>query len=402
MRTRDGEENMDRYSAPIVDSDAVKEFVNLVQKFTFDQGSQPVSRALTHFTFWAGAGFSKSWDHSAPVGSKLFNLKEKIVEEFVDPLVLARVFGIDSSDGVSPSQFRQIVYQTNMYERYPDIRPRYFDEQNIELLKSALRLAILRRYQDITELNYFDSDAGKFPWKDSTPSQRNIIDLFQYLFQQIDGSQPQVEGIRTHFVTTNYDFVIETILDSVLGFDDSLFLYTYRGFTPARIMGQANIRPLHEHWLAGHLLKVNGGFEIYRDGVGYILDYGEREKAEMLARSPVLMLPSREQDYRDPYFQDIFPKTVRLLRETKVLILVGYSLPKDDALIRFILRQFSEEPEDGRGKWIFYIGPESNEDKRKAISRVFPEVEDMEVYIPRLCMFEGKFEEFAKKCMKCK
>ena len=167
-------------------------------------------------------------------------------------------------------------------------------------------------------------------------------------------------------------------------------------------MGQANIRPLHEHWLAGHLLKVNGGFEIYRDGVGYILDYGEREKAEMLARSPVLMLPSREQDYRDPYFQDIFPKTVRLLRETKVLILVGYSLPKDDALIRFILRQFSEEPEDGRGKWIFYIGPESNEDKRKAISRVFPEVEDMEVYIPRLCMFEGKFEEFAKKCMKCK
>ena len=393
---------MDRHSMRIVDSDAVEQFRKLVEKYTFDQGPRPVSRALTNFTFWAGAGFSKSWDHSAPVGSKLFNLKAKVIEEFVDTLVLARVFGIDSINGISSAQLRQIVYQMDMYQRYPDIRPRYFDEQNISLFKSALRSAVLRRYQDITGLNYFDHKCSKFPWKDPTASQRNIIDLFGYLLEQIDGSQPQVEGIRTHFVTTNYDFVIETILDNVLGHDDSLFLYTYRGITPDRIMGRPNIKPFHQHWLAWSLLKINGGFEIFRDGDGYVLDYGERVKEEMLARPPVLMLPSREQDYSDPYFCAVFPKVIRLLRETRVLILVGYSLPRDDALLRFILRQFSEEPEDGRGKWIFYIGPESNEDKRKAISSVFPEVEDMEIHIPTVCMFEGKFEEFAAQCMKLK
>ena len=85
-----------------------------------------------------------------------------------------------------------------------------------------------------------------------------------------------------------------------------------------------------------------------------------------------------------------------------MLILVGYSLPKDDALIRFILRQFAEEPEDGRGKWIFYIGPESNEDKFKTISTVFPTIENLGIHTPTLCLFEGKFEKFATKCMKFK
>ena len=385
-----------------VDADAAKQFIKLVQDYKFDQGPSPESRLLTHFTFWAGAGFSKSWDRHAPVGSKLFKIKSKIIEKIVDPLFLARVFGFDSSDGISPAQLRQIVYQTDMYERYPDIRPRYLDEQNIHLFRNGLRTAVLKRYQEIVDLNYFDLEQGKFPCINPTDSQISIVKFFEFLFEQIDGSQPQVEGIRTHFVTTNYDFVIETILDNALGYDDSLFLYTYRGFTPTRIEGQANIRPFHQHWLANHLLKVNGGFEIFRDSDGYALDYIDRGKTVLFSSSPVLMLPSRDQDYTDPYFRAVFPKAIRLLRDTKVLVLVGYSFPKDDALIRFILKQFAEEPEDGRGKYIFYIGPEPNEDKSRAISKVFPEVEDMEIYSPALYMFEGGFAEFASKCMKSK
>ena len=73
-----------------------------------------------------------------------------------------------------------------------------------------------------------------------------------------------LEGIRTHFVTTNYDFVIETIIDNVLDPQRrfSLFLYTYRGLTPSRVVNQPNRTAVHEHWLAWHLLKINGG---YRD-----------------------------------------------------------------------------------------------------------------------------------------
>src|SRR5690606_37486329 len=131
-----------------------------------------------------------------------------------------------------------------------------------------------------------------------------------------------------HFVTTNYDYVIETILDNALGEDDTHFLYTYRGFTPNLVVGQPNIAPVHDHWLAQHLLKINGGFEILRHGDRYTLDYSDRSPAVVADDPPILMLASREQDYSDPYFKAIFPKVVRLMRDTTVLVIVGYSLPQ--------------------------------------------------------------------------
>ena len=40
------------------------------------------------------------------------------------------------------------------------------------------------------------------------------------------------------------------------------------------------------------------------------------------------MLASREQDYTDPYFRMISPKAVRLLRDSRVLILVSLHPPR--------------------------------------------------------------------------
>jgi hypothetical protein len=291
----------------------------LVNAFSYQQGPRPESRDLTNFTFWAGAGFSKSWDPKAPIGSELFTLTSKVIERVADTSALQRMFGLESFDEIAPEQLRQIVYQTNMYERYPDVRSRYVDEQNLRMFRAALRAAVVDRYDQITNLNYFDPAAQKFPLNNSTPEQRNMIKFFRHLFYRLDGSQPLVEGIRTHFVTTNYDYVIETILDNIIGPDDSLFLYTYRGFTPAEVVNQPNIMPVHKHWLVWHLLKINGGFEILRRGDDYVLDYDHRDAGSILCDPPVLMLPSREQDYSDPYFRMIFPKVVRLLRETTVL-----------------------------------------------------------------------------------
>ena len=136
--------------------------------------------------------------------------------------------------------------------------------------------------------------------------------------------------------------------------------------------GQDNISPVHEHWLVQHPLKINGGFEVLRRGDGYEFDYSHRTPEAVTQDPPVLMLASREQDYTDPYFQTVFPKVVRLMHETTVLIIVGYSLPEDNALIRFFLRQFAEEPEDGRNKTIYYIGPGTDLEKRSVVQEVFP------------------------------
>lgn len=369
--------------------------MELVKHYTYRQGPNPESVDLTNFTFWAGAGFSKSWDAQAPVGSELFTLKQKSLEGVLDLSALDRLLGLGGD--LSPEDLRQLVYQLDMYEKYPDVCSRYIDVQNIQIIRAGLRAAVMKRYEDIATINYRDEVTNKFPLSSPTTSQRDILAFFDYLRRCSDGSNFFAEGIRVHFATTNYDYVIETILDNIVGADDSLYLYTYRGFTPAQIVNFEPRIVTHQHWLVDHLLKLNGGFEILRSGDRYTLNYGKRTRDEMIEQPPVLMLASREQDYTDPYFRTIFPKAVRLMRDSRVLILVGYSLPDDDALMRFIIRQFAEEPEDGKGKVIFYIDRLDRQTKLERLKSVFPSIESYE--IPRVFTFEGSFADFAAECL---
>lgn len=274
-------------------SDAARVFMKLVTHFTYQQGPQPQPKGLTKFTFFAGAGFSKSWDPKAPTGSELFTIKSDVIEQVAHVGALARMFGLHAFDGITPDQLRQIIYQIDMQERYPDVRSRYVDEQNIRMFRGALRAAVLDRYEKIASLNYFDVAIGKFPLNSPTDQQQKILSFFRHLRSRMDGSQGSVEGIRTHFITTNYDFVIETILDNVIEPDDSLFLYNYRGFTPKKIINESNIAPVHEHWLVQHVLKINGGFEILRRGEDYVLDYSMRSPAQVISEPPILMLGAR-------------------------------------------------------------------------------------------------------------
>lgn len=374
-----------------------RNFMQQAAQFGYQEGPQMQSVDLTNFTFFAGAGFSKSWDNNAPVGSDLFTLNTHVIETIADVGALSRMFGITGLSEITPEQLRQIVYQIDMYERYPDVRPRYVDMQNIDMFRGALRAAVVDRYDSLADLNYFDADQNKFLVSDPSQAQHDIVSFFRELQDRVDGSQGPAEGLRTHFITTNYDYVIETILDNVVAPDDSLFLYTYRGVTPRRIAGQDNISPVHEHWLVQHLLKINGGFEVLRRGDGYEFDYSQRTPEAVTQDPPVLMLASREQDYTDPYFQTIFPKVVRLMRETTVLVIVGYSLPEDDALIRFFLRQFAEEPEDGRNKTIYYIGPGTDLEKRSVVQEVFPWLDQPNA--PTLFTYNAGFDCFAAECL---
>lgn len=376
--------------------EAAKAFMELIEAHRYQKARPHGFVPLTNITVWAGAGFSKSWTAKAPDATQLFTLDADALESVADLGVLSRLFGVQDSS-VTPEQLRQVVYQLDMYERYPEICPRYIDAQNLNIMRGGIRAAVLRKYDSISKLNYFDNMLNKFPLTNEDTHQTKIIDFFKFIHRCATGWNGIAEGIRCHFLTTNYDFVIETILDHVLNLDDSLFNYTYRGFTPSSIARFQNPMPTHEHWLSWHLIKLNGGFEILADRSRYRLDYNKRNEDQIINQPPILMLPSREQDYSDPYFRTIFPKSVRLMRETKVLLLVGYSLPEDDALMRFILRQFAEEPEDGFGKAIFYVDLLSKDEKVKRLQSIFPSIAKIEM--PKIFTFEGSFANFAKECV---
>lgn len=373
---------------------AIDTFVEIVNSLTYKDGTNAPTTPLRNLTFWVGAGFSKAWNPKFPTSAELFRICGREANKIANPGALWRTFGVDIFEGLDFDSVRALVYQLDMQARYPDVRSRYVDDQNIKAIRSALAAALVAKFVDLTGMQPFDREAGKFRIADPTLEQSEIVRFFNDLEHRDDGSQDTVEGLRTHFISTNYDNVIETILDNVIGEDDSTFIYGYRGVTPVEIEGIAPAQVMHDHWLVRQLIKINGGFEILRHGDGFVFNYENRTPSEIAANPPVVMLPSREQDYSDSYFHAVFPKAVRLLRDTTVLVIVGYSLPDDDALMRFILRQFAEEPEDGRDKIVFYVDPSDASTKRGKLNTVFPLREGK---YPKLVPFNGTFNEFVRQ-----
>jgi hypothetical protein len=77
--------------------------MRLVARHRFDQGPDPRPRTLTNLTFWAGAGFSKSWNDTAPTGAELFSISRNELKRTTDPFALARLRGVDEDDYPTPS-----------------------------------------------------------------------------------------------------------------------------------------------------------------------------------------------------------------------------------------------------------------------------------------------------------
>ena len=159
----------------------------------------------------------------------------------------------------------------------------------------------------------------------------------------------------------------------MLGEDDTHLIYAYRGFTPKTTNKVKTPITVHRHYLVQNLIKLNGGFEIFGlDEKGFSVDYTKKSNSDYVGKAPTLILPNREQDYTGKYFQTIFPKAVRTLQETKILVIVGYSIPEEDALIRLLLRQFAEENVDGTEKVIFFIDLMDQKTQIQKLQMFFP------------------------------
>lgn len=351
--------------------DSPKYFSELIKKYAHTRARRA---PLYNITFFLGAGFSKSWDRRCPVENELFCIPHDDstrAQTHID--VFLQSLNYDTPLEISPALFKDIVYHLNMYKKYPAIRPRYIDDENIQLIENELSLLILEKFKTVIPLNYLDEAKRKvvIPYE-LNDVQRNMIAFFNLLLRRNKGDSHDGLGIRQNFITTNYDTIVEAIYDQLLGPDDSVFLYAYRGITPRSIAGIPNPALIHNHHLVFNLLKLNGGFEIIQHSDGYHFDYRRRGNEVSSHEAPLLVFPSLAQDYSHHYFQCIFPKAVRLMQESKILIIVGYSMPDEDALLRFLIRQFAEDISDAQGKHIFYVSTTSEQDQIDKLKLVFP------------------------------
>ena len=348
---------------------------------------------LVNVTFFLGAGFSKSWDQRYPLGEELFLVPE---DQRPDLLYVERAANFSVSSVRAPLTFgdiKQLVYTLDMYEKYPALHSRYVDCGSVRMAINQLRSYFASRLQQLVadEWQWMDPNIDQFaqmlPY---TEEQLEIVRFFSKMFSRIDGSMGSMQGVRFNFITTNYDWLVERLIDASMDEDDSVFHYLYRGVTPELLCGEKPRVTAFSHRLVFNLLKLNGGLEIFRQDGRYVFDYRKRDAEEYTASPPILMLPSREQGYTDPYFLAIFPKAIRLLQESSILVVVGYSIPEDDALLRFIIRHFCEDEADSYEKKFFYIDVSGRQKQRNRLTGIFPFLEKH-----RVLTYSGSFSEWA-------
>ncbi len=341
--------------------DAVTAFRDLVTRYSYKERGQDL---LTNITFFVGAGFSKSWDRTSPTGNELFTFTRDFLEESATEIEVDELLtqpGYPTLEDTAPAKFKELVYNVSMQLKYPGIRTRYMDESSLTTVLNEIKALVLKRFEEITTIPYYDEARGCFPLPAQlTAEQQHILDFYAWLWSQKTGTGGVPRGIHFDFLSTNYDYLVEVILDNIVT-GERMFRNTYRGVTPVAVCGQRNKNVVQDYWSVNTLIKINGGFEIVPTPGGYHFDYRRRSFEDVRQDPPEIMLPSREQSYTNPYFASIFPKAVRLLQESRILVIIGYSLSEDDALLRFLIRQFAEDLRDVYGKYIFYIGFEGED-----------------------------------------
>jgi len=393
---------------------AVKAFYELVESHSYKYKGKGCN-IRTNFVFFVGAGFSKAWSERFCGGKDLFEKFSSKTPLFVESIgrylrtmswCKLEAFDKDEFD-IKFNDFKKIVFSLDMYEKHRELKPKYIDSNGLKMLREKLNALIALK---MWEYNPCLKPYSKKPHGSYNPNfylperltkeQKEIIKFFNTLRDRKNNYSQKQEGIRVNHISTNYDFVVESIsynkLANELG--KSHLDYLYKGFTPSEYSGFNDINMIKDDWLAESLFKLNGGLEIYCNSDGtYRIDYREKKRKDLQKESPLLILPSYEQDYSSPYFKEILQKSKELLTIAKVLIIVGYSLPEEDILIRFLLKHFALDEADFQDKKIFYINKgESHNKLRKKLKSVFREA--INKPLPKqVCTFSGSFNEFVEQ-----
>ena len=340
---------------------------------------------ISNVTFFVGAGFSKTWDAQSPTGNELFTFPKDFLQSLAANIELDDLLatpGYPSIDDAAPATFKELLYNLSMQLKYPGIRTRYMDERGITFAINEIKAIVQHRFESLTTLHHYDEMRNQFlAPRSPTANQQSILTFFDWLSSHQKEHNGSTLGVHTDFISTNYDYVVETILDNTG--ERNALRNTYRGITPTLVNGARNTNIVQDHWSINTLLKINGGFEITTNDVGYDIDYRPRTFDAMRTYPAEIMMPSKEQNYVNPYFSAVFPKAVRLLQESKILVIVGYSLSEEDALLRFLIRQFAEDLRDVHGKHIFYIdytAPEILEQRLQGCFRYLNRMDSNNIY----------------------
>ncbi|HIF9512816.1 TPA: SIR2 family protein, partial [Photobacterium damselae] len=372
--------------------------------------------------FFTGAGFSKSWNNDYPLGFDLFsiddssknnifnvaksihihkpskvdldiekeNIKNNIISSIneITPLVNKKhvenlssiINDIDkhkklktyiNSESLKRSEykykkdcyeyFKEIKFSLDVFKRYPSLMPNHLDKTIIKKLELDIKNFVKDK---------FKTKVGEDEL--SLTSKKNLNMEFINFFKEI-----YEENSNISFISTNYDFIIEKIFYNI---DKNQFInrgaIDHNKFTK-------------EEWKKSSLslYKINGGFDVfYKDDNNYFINYTDETS------SPNIIIPSQDQDYSDKYFKNVFIKSANKLREANILIFIGYSLPEEDNIIRFLLKNFVDSNNSNKEVIIISQNLDSAEKIKEKVERLYPDLSNKDA----IHIFDGSFNDLIK------
>ena len=268
---------------------------------------------------------------------------------------------------MTQDELKEVTSFLDLCTQHEFLRGNLMDHYSPQRLKADLAEGIKDYFRTIHYINDLKEAAtGRLPVKSrKSPHRRPMIKLLtQLLHDRCEDTQDNA-GLDLCFVTTNYDYCVESWIQES---DEEFSLEElYRGFTPSHINGEENNQYLMAVPYGLRLFKLNGGFEITESPSGFAIDY------RLHKPSSVMMLPSSHQDYGTEYFQCVLGKAAAAFREADLLLFVGYSFPPEDVLIRRLTALFGDSQRPGRKKQLIAICRSGSQQLKYRLTQIFGE-----------------------------
>ncbi|WP_202393510.1 SIR2 family protein, partial [Klebsiella michiganensis] len=240
------------------------------------------------------------------------------------------------------------------------------DRHTLELFESQVKLYIKNKFSKKIPSNDLKlNQSARFG-----QNKNSIISFFKQ-FQ---------DAAVLDVITTNYDIVIDKVLSHA---------FPGRSISRGFPVHNNNILMCPQPKGIG-LYKLNGGFEVVAEKDGFKIDYDSLVDPKVV---PNIILPSNEQDYGDKYFKTAFVKSSGQLRQADLLIFIGYSFPKEDFIINFLLNTFLDGNSTEKETVIIGRNKSSAIDTHQRACGVFKELNDKSA----LFYYGGSFSELCRQ-----
>ena len=313
---------------------------------------------------FCGAGFAKAWSVRSPLASDLFSVSTRAFVSKESLLRLLEYLRKGANGQLNQDDLKDINSFLDLCQHHDFLLGSLMDRFSPQQLKTDLARAIKDYFRDIHYINHLKDSTELLPVKSKkSPHRKPMIQfLTQLLHDRCEYTQDH-SGIDLCFVTTNYDYSVESWIQESTG--EPILNTLYRGFTPSHINGNENTQYLMNNPYGLKLLKLNGGFEIAGNSTAYTIDYRNSNT------NPVLILPSSYQDYGAEYFKCVFDKAALAFSRADLALFVGYSFSHEDILIRRLIALFVEDQRPGKRKQIICINRKGSQTVKERLTELF-------------------------------